>query len=164
SPKFPPPATLTPRFPLPTHSKWQSPAREKSLTPAIRRRSRNTSPGPVRFAIATEAVSFAFVDRPLRGRYQECRHRHSASHHRNSCSHRPVAGQKKIHTTRKTGRRTAPWLQQTSNHSAVRLIAALNTVLWLSESYVTRLSALVNTPSICQSTTRSAVATNLKPK
>src|SRR5436190_11453172 len=52
--KSPPQAQLTLKLQLPTHSKWQSLVREKSLTPAIRRQSRNILPGPVRFAIATK--------------------------------------------------------------------------------------------------------------
>src|SRR5712691_295164 len=58
--KSPPQAQLTLKLQLPTHSKWQSLAREKSLTPAIRRQSRNILPGPVPFGIATKAISFVF--------------------------------------------------------------------------------------------------------
>src|SRR5438128_9512095 len=52
--KSPPQALLTLKLQLPTHSKWQSLAREKSLTLAIRRQSRNILPGPVPFGIATK--------------------------------------------------------------------------------------------------------------
>src|SRR5436190_11269728 len=52
--KSPPQAQLTPKLQLPTHSKWQSLVQEKSLTPAIRRQSRNISAGQEAFAIATE--------------------------------------------------------------------------------------------------------------
>src|SRR5437773_10961776 len=66
--KSPPQAQLTLKLQLPTHSKWQSLEREKSLTAEIRRQSRNILPGPVRFAIATKKRNSL-----LACRQQDCR-------------------------------------------------------------------------------------------